>query len=68
MARKHNEDEVLFQLRKKHDVKIQGKDILILNGKSKRSQKSDDLGNGSWGKIDYLCNHKGYIKRFVSDF
>ena len=67
MARKHNEDEVLYRLRKKHDVRVtQNKEILVLSRKSK--QKQHDLGNGSWGKIDFLVNHCGYRQIFVSDF
>ena len=50
MARKHNEDEVLFQLRKKHDVRVtQNKEVLVLNGKSNKGQlqPQTDLGNVS---------------------
>lgn len=67
MARKHNEDEVLYRLRKKQDVRItQHKEILVLgkNGKNKQN----DLGNGSWGKIDFLVNHCGYRQYFVKEF
>jgi hypothetical protein len=68
MARKHNEDEVLRTLRQKNDVRIVGNQILILNGKNPKFQKQNDLGNGSWGKIDFLKNHKGYFLRNVSEF
>lgn len=67
MARKHNEDEVLYRLRKKQDLRItQNKEILVLgkNGKNKQN----DLGNGSWGKIDFLVNHCGYRQYFVKEF
>ena len=68
MARKHNEDEVLFRLRQKNDVKViaSEKVIYLLNDLSKKKQ--NDLGNSSWGKIDFLVNHCGYRKYFVSDF
>lgn len=70
MARKHNEDEVLYLLRRKHDIKIKDntKEIQILSGKSKKQHKSNDLGNGSWGKIDFLINHCGYRKYIVDEF
>lgn len=71
MARKHNEDEVLFQLRKKHDVRVtQNKEVLVLNGKSNKGQfqPQNDLGNGSWGKIDFLVNHCGYRQMFVAEW
>lgn len=67
MARKHNEDEVLYRLRKKHDVRItQNKEILVLSQFAKN--KLNDLGNGSWGKIDFLVNYCGYRQYFVKDF
>lgn len=68
---KYKEDEVLSQLRKKHDVRITPeKEILVLNGKSNKGQfqKKDDLGNGSWGKIDFLVKHCGYRQMFVSEW
>ena len=49
---KYRVDEVLRSLSKKHDVRINGTDILVLNGKSKKKPKQYDLGNGSWGKIE----------------
>jgi len=71
MARKHNEDEVLLQLRKKNDVRVtQDGFVLVLNGKSTKGQfqKQNDLGNRSWGKIDFLVNHRGYKLLFTSEF
>lgn len=70
MARKHTEDEVLKALSKKSDCRIKGKDIFVLNGKSQKAQfiPKHDLGNGSWGKIDYLTNYCGYRQMFVSEF
>lgn len=56
MARKHNVEEVLRSLSKKHDVKIsQKEEVFILNQKLKESK--NDLGNGSWGKISFLVNY-----------
>lgn len=68
MARKHQLDEVLRSLGKKQDCKINGSSILVLNGKGKKHKKNHDLGNGSWGRIDYLVNYCGYTKYFVSEF
>ena len=67
MARKqHSEEEVLKALKRKSDVKIEGKFVLVLNGN--KQHKSHDLGNGSWGKIDFLTAHCGYRKSMVSEF
>lgn len=66
MARKHNLDEVLRSLGKKHDVRVYPNkgDIEVLNG----ADKTNDLGNKSWGKIDFLCNYCGYSWYKVSKF
>ena len=76
MARKHSLDGVLRALRTKNDVKIEGTTVLILsdfvyknNGqKVENPNKKHDLGNGSWGKIDFLVNHNGYSLYHISDF
>ena len=78
MARKqHNEEEVLKALRAKNDVKISGKTVLVLkdkvfNTKTKEIEdnpfKKNDLGNSSWGKIDYLCNYCNYNLNRVDNF
>lgn len=69
MARKHyKEDEVLQSLKKKHDVRIIGDTIWVLNGKSKNHPAANDLGNKSWGKIDFLVNYCGYSQYFCYAF
>ena len=73
MARKkHQEDDVLYSLSRKNDCKVfKHRNIIeVLNGLSikPRYQLSNDLGNGSWGKIDFLCNHHGYRQMFVAEF
>lgn len=77
MARKHNEDELLRSLSKKNDVRIypHHKQIKILSEKVYKKgesidnpKKRHDLGNNSWGKIDFLINYKGYTKSFVPEF
>lgn len=68
MSKKHTEDKVLASLYKKRDLKIIGTEIQLLTGKKGGDTKHYDLGNGSWGKIDYLVNHKGYRKAYVNKF
>ena len=55
MRKQYTEAEVIDALRKKHDVQeidpIE-KTIIVLKGE----QASNDLGNGSWGKIDFLTH------------
>ena len=70
MARKHNLEEVLSSLRKKNDCRIIEKSIFMLTGTSKKPQfkKKDDLGNGSWGKIDYLTKVHNYRITYTSEY
>ena len=71
MKKMHNVDEVIRSLSKKRDCKVfpsgninsVNKVVEILY-----PAENNDLGNGSWGKIDFLVNHNGYSKRFVSKF
>ena len=67
---KHSQDEVVRSLSRKRDCRIDTsrKTIEVLNGEDKKQPKQGDLGNGSWGKIDFLCNHCGYRWFFVSTF
>lgn len=65
MTRKHTVDEVVRTLSKKKDCKIDVK-LKVIEILSKN--QSNDLGNGSWGKIDFLVNHNGWTKVFVEDF
>ena len=70
MSRKQKMDEVnvFVQLNNKRDVRIKmgSKVIEIIHPES--SFKAFDLGNGSWGKIDFLVNYCGYTKVFVEKF
>ena len=75
MARKHKLEEVLRTLSIKNDCKIKGLTIEILtnkiyskNGITDNPKKKNDLGNGSWGKIDFLTNYCGFSISKVSDF
>lgn len=60
-------DEVLNSLNRKHDLKIEGNQIKILNGKGK-GNLANDIGIRSQGKIDFLCNYKGYRRVSVGEF
>lgn len=53
--RKYDEVSVCRSLSKKHDISIdtQRKVIEVV-------KNNTTVGNGSWGKIDYLCNYCGY--------
>jgi len=78
MARKqYNEDEVLKSLRKKNDCRISGQTIMILSDEIfSREQginipnlrKIGDLGNSTYGRIDYLVNYCGYSVVKVGEF
>ncbi|GEM_PF-3369855 len=69
MGRKHNVEEAIRSLSNKHDIKIDVNkktiyikpDFIYSQGqKISNPDKHNDLGNKSWGKIDYLVNHNGY--------
>ena len=72
MARKnkYQVDEVLRSLAQKHDVKINAdvKVVEVLTGKDAKFQAFNDLGNGSWGKIDYLVNYCNWRQIDVDRF
>ena len=69
---KHSEENVLASLRKKNDVRIDPdkKIIFVLNGLSNKARfkPQNDVGNKSWGKIDYLQKKKGYVLYRVAEF
>ena len=72
--RKHSVDEVLKSLSKKNDVKVVGNSIQVLKAIVTKDGKDvenptyqGDLGNGSWGKIDFLKS-QGYSFIFVGNF
>lgn len=78
MARKdYRVDEVLKDLSKKNDCKIVDYTIFILTNEI-RDEKTDelipnpekrfDLGNKSWGKIDFLKNYNEYRINYISKF
>ncbi len=52
----YTEEEVIRALNRKNDVRVDGKKVMVMTG----SAAKNDIGNGSKGKIDFLCRHKGY--------
>ena len=76
MARKqYREDEVLNSLSSKKDIRIIRGEIQILSDyihifgeKILNPKKTFDLGNGSWGKIDFLTKNCGYHICFIEKF
>lgn len=68
MGRNKNyvEEEVVFQLNNKHDIRIapMSKQIQELQPPYAKG----DTGIHSRGKIDFLINHKGYVHFYVSKF
>lgn len=63
---KYTEDEVIRSLSKKHDIRINPNNMLveILVGREAKC----DLGNSSFGKIDYLTKHLKYSLIKVNTF
>lgn len=53
--KEYTENDVVRRLNKKRDVKIIDNEIIIY--------LSPEIGNGTWGKIDFLVNHRGYTCR-----
>lgn len=62
MANKnYNENNVINSLRRKGTININIVDKVI-----KIVRNANNIGNGSWGKIDYLRNVHKYIVTFVN--
>ena len=57
-----NYDEAICvkALNKKSDCEVSGRTISVLI-------RATSLGNGSWGKIDFLTKHCGYRQIFVKE-
>lgn len=54
-------EEVLSSLSKKRDVSVDVYNkVIVVN----RRHETTDLGNGSWGKIDYLIKVHRFIQYF----
>lgn len=63
MSKKKTYDEisVVRALSKKKSIKID-----IATKHIKVAMDANDVGNGSWGKIDYLCHYCGYVQTFTA--
>lgn len=75
MARKNfRVDEVIRTLSRKRDCKIDADNnkIFILSNDledgSPNTNKSNDLGNGSWAKIGFLVRYNGWKIEYVDKF
>lgn len=58
--RNYDEASVVRVLSKKKDIRING-----INRTIEVVKNSSEVGNGSWGKIDYLRKVHGYVQLFV---
>ena len=74
--KKHNQLDAVASLNKKNDIRVFCGQIFILSDKvfnPKTNQTEDnpnrknDIGKGSWGKIDYLLSLGYWIQR-ISTF
>ena len=74
---KHNPAKAVRSLSQKNDCRIYGNKIYILSDKVWHSEKKKkilnplkrcDLGNKSWGKIDFLVKYADYKVIVVNDF
>lgn len=66
MAKKkvaYDEASVIRAIERKNDVKVDYSTQTVQVIKC-----TTNLGNGTWGKIDYLCNYCGYSYAFVDSF
>jgi len=63
---KYTVETATRSLSKKKDVKVSGNTVQVIKSDSPRY--TGDLGNGSWGRIDYLVNHMGYTLIKTGDF
>lgn len=61
MNKKYDEFSVVKSISKKHSVKVDTVNKII-----KVLKDSTDVGNGTWGKIDYLCKVHGYMLNRIS--
>lgn len=63
---KHTVESATRSLSKKKDVKVSGNTVQVIKHDSPKH--NGDLGNGSWGLIDYLVNYMGYTLIKTGDF
>lgn len=63
-TRNYVEHEVVASLKKKHDIQISNKNVMVLVG----SNAKNDIGIMSKGKIDFLQKYCGYSVITVRKF
>lgn len=70
MSSKYDEEQVVADLNRKHDIHIQGKQIMELtNNPGKGGMHSrGDVGIRSKGKIDFLVHYRHYSHFYVASF
>ena len=61
---RYSENGAVRSLSQKHDIKFFGNTIEVIRG----DRANNDLGNSSWGKIDFLNGSCGYKTYLVSRF
>lgn len=64
MKNRYNELDVIKDLEKKHDIRVQGHNIWCLRGEKAKC----DVGIKSKGKIDFLVTYCSYFFSFISKF
>jgi len=64
MAKEFEVEKVLYELRKKSDIRVNGFQIQEL----KREKSKGDVGIKTKGKIDFLCKYHNFTHIFVSEF
>lgn len=76
MKNKHQVVDVIKKLNYKNDIKVEGNRIEVLSntvflpgkGVVDNPKKRNDLGNGSWGMVDFLVNHNNFTIVDVPEF
>ena len=63
-TRNYSEHEVVASLKKKYDIQISNKNVLILTGNAAKN----DIGIKSKGKIDFLTKYCSYGLITVTKF
>lgn len=58
--KKYDEASVIASISKKASIRVNNVSKVV-----EVVRDSADVGNGSWGKIDYLCKVHGYVYVFV---
>jgi len=56
----YNESDVIKSLNSKKDCKVVESSKTIWVAPNGNQNKAHDLGNKSWGKIDFLLHYRGY--------